>query len=217
MNRDVAARKIQTIYRRKKPVRLSRNVKNAFTLNNLGPRVVEAWNAPGAERYYMNPSTYFRLLTNNGVYISPRSRNPASFAFRNAVYYGRSSRKMLTQKNRAAARRVSRNLAKTMAAKRKRGQNFIPNNANGYVSENWNWQPPSPQNTRVTGGNQFTRYLAAGSPANNRTPGRVRTPRSGPSATPRSLRMTPGPRGGTRRRHTAMRNGNRHVNNFASP
>jgi hypothetical protein len=84
MNRNEAARVIQRGFRRRFAIRLPRNVRNAITANNLGPRVVEAWNQPGGDYYYMNPSTFVQLLQ-NGVFISPFTRRPASFAFRDAV------------------------------------------------------------------------------------------------------------------------------------
>jgi hypothetical protein len=206
MNRETAARRIQNAFRRKTLV-LPRTTKNIITLENLGPLVIQAWNRPGGNRYYMNPSTFREIFT-GGVYISPLSRAPASFMFRKAKFVGR-SRKSLTQKNKAAARRMSRNINRM---KRKRGNaNMIPNNANGYVSENWNWQPPPPSPPRVPrrmqGGNQFTRYTAAGTPTSaQRTrrsvTRRLSTPaRAGPPPIARPNRV--------RRRNN--------LNNFGSP
>ena len=202
MNRETAARKIQNAFRRKTLV-LPRTTKNMFTLENLGPVVVQAWNAPGKDRYYMNPSTFRQIFT-NGVYISPLSRSPASFLFRRVKYVGR-TRKSLTTKNKAAARRLSKNINRL---KRKR-TNMIPNNANEFIAANWNWQPPSspPRPQRVHGGNQFTRYTAAGTPTSAQ-----RTRRSVTRRLPTPARAGPPP---IARPNRVRRRNN--MNNFGSP
>lgn len=184
-----------------------------MTYNNLEPRVVEITN-PSGEKLYMNPSTFNRIVRENGVFINPMTTLPVPYQYVNVQYVGRASkRKALTQRNMTAARRVSNRMRRNLNERRRSGKHFIPNNRNGYVSENWN--------TRASGGNQFTRYLTAGSPGGspNRTPGRARTPGSARARTPgssarRSLRMTPVPKRRVRRLHSGPRNEN---NNFGSP
>ena len=43
-------------------IRLTRNVKNAINLENLGPVVVEVWNTKNGNRQYMNPKTFKHFL-----------------------------------------------------------------------------------------------------------------------------------------------------------
>jgi hypothetical protein len=66
-------------------IRLSSNVKNAITQNNLGKIIIQVWNSNTGNRQYMKPNTFKQFLK-NGVYISPYSRNPGYFKILSAMF-----------------------------------------------------------------------------------------------------------------------------------
>ncbi len=138
MNRNAAARKIQKRFGvTRKPLVLPRNAVNAITFGALGKIVVQAWNHPGGEVYYLNPSPFKHFLNRNGVYTSPRTRARAHYRYRRAVFVGQTPKR-----NNKNVMNKARNISKTIS-NQKTGRNLIPNNVIGTT--NWaalQWSPP---------------------------------------------------------------------------
>jgi len=138
MNRNEAARKIQKRFGiSRAPVVLPRNSTNEITATALGKIVVQAWNHPKGDSYYMNPSTFKRFLNNRGRYISPRTRAPAHYRYRRAVYVGSTPKR-----NNKNVMNRARNISKTIS-NQKSGRNLIGNNVIGTTD--WaalEWSPP---------------------------------------------------------------------------
>jgi hypothetical protein len=132
-----AAKKILKAYKNKKSrsVLLSQNVKDAITNENLEPIVVEAWNKPGGEKYYMNPSTMKHFLGPTGIYTSPRTRATAGYMYRKAQFRRGG---MITNKDEVLkkAMNISRNINKKRASMAQ--GSMIPNNRIGRPNTSGN-------------------------------------------------------------------------------
>ena len=141
MTRNNAARFIQKRYMLSKvPLILPRGTVNAITNRALGKIVVEAWNAPGTNKYYLTPNTLKFRLNNKGRYNSPYTKNPGQYRYRRATFVGNAPKQNNMKNVMARAKKISNKISNQKAERR----NLIPNNRIGTT--NWNalaWSPPS--------------------------------------------------------------------------
>jgi hypothetical protein len=161
MNRNKAARLIQKRYMlTRAPLRLPRNTVNEVTAGALGRIVVQAWNRPGGNVYYLNPETLKHFLNRYGRYTSPRTRAPAHYRYRRAVYVG-SARKTNNMKN---VMNKARAISRTISNQKSKRSNIMRNNNNRLGTTNWNalaWSPGSPSLSPIS------RRSSVGSNSNN--------------------------------------------------
>ena len=102
-------------------IRLSRNVTNAITSNNLGPVVIEVWNTNNGNRHYMNPNTFKQFLNAAGVYKSPFTRLTGKYRILNAAYTNATKKPINMKKVMKNAMKISGRITK----KRKKQQHKL--------------------------------------------------------------------------------------------
>jgi hypothetical protein len=104
-------------------IKLSRNVTNAIMANNLGPVVVEVWNTNNGNRHYMNPNTFKKFLSANGVYTSPFTKVAGKYKILKATY---------TNSNKKSSNNVKKvmkegmKISKKISKNRKKYKELIP-------------------------------------------------------------------------------------------
>jgi len=103
-------------------IRLSRNVTNAITANNLGPIVVEVWNTNNGNRHYMNPNTFKQFVNVRGIYKSPFTRLTGKYRNLNAAYTSETKKPENMKKVIKKAMKISGGISK----KRKKYKELIP-------------------------------------------------------------------------------------------
>jgi hypothetical protein len=112
-----AARVLVNLTKAKNKARLSRYAENAITAMNLFPAkvVVEVRNKENGNKQYMAPNTFKQFLRNNGVYVSPFSRNPGMFKIVKAMYTNnkkKTNNANYLKKGLAISRKIAKNRKK---------------------------------------------------------------------------------------------------------